>query len=93
MKTRAILAGDHYLINGPKRLITEAGVADFAQVMAVTDPEKRARGGITCFLVDMDTPGVALCKQNSLPVIVLILEEQGAVARAILGEPVGTLVS
>ena len=44
-------------------------------------------------LAVMDTPAVALCKQNSLPIIVLNLEEQGAVARAILGEPVGTLVS
>jgi len=44
-------------------------------------------------LAVMDTPAVALCKQNSLPIIVLNLEQQGAVARAILGEPVGTLVS
>jgi uridylate kinase len=43
-------------------------------------------------LAVMDTPAVALCKQNP-PIIVLNLEEQGAVARAILGEPVGTLVS
>ncbi|MEC9015764.1 MAG: uridine monophosphate kinase, partial [Gemmatimonadota bacterium] len=44
-------------------------------------------------LAVMDTPAVALCKQNSLPIIVLNLEEQGAVARAILGERVGSLVS
>jgi uridylate kinase len=44
-------------------------------------------------LAVMDTPAVALCKQNSLPIIVLNLEQEGAVARAILGEPVGTLVS
>jgi acyl-CoA dehydrogenase len=60
MKTRAVLDGDHYVLNGTKRFITGAGFADFAQVMAVTDPEKRARGGITCFLVDMDTPGVTI---------------------------------
>jgi len=60
MKTRAVPDGDDFVINGTKRFITGAGDADYAQVMAVTDPEKRARGGITCFLVDMDTPGVTL---------------------------------
>jgi len=60
MKTRAVLDGDDYVLNGTKRFITGAGGSDFAQVMAVTDPEKRARGGITCFLVDMDTPGVTI---------------------------------
>ena len=44
-------------------------------------------------LAVMDTPAVALCKQNSLPIIVLDLGEQSAVSRAIFGEPVGTLVS
>ena len=28
--------------------------------MAVTDPEKGARGGISCFIVDMNTPGVTI---------------------------------
>ena len=60
MKTRAVLDGDHWVLNGTKRFISNAGFSDFAQVMAVTDPEKRARGGITCFLVDMDTPGVTI---------------------------------
>ena len=41
----------------------------------------------------MDTPAVALCKQNALPIIVLNMEERGAVAKAILGESVGTVVS
>ncbi|MGH7833699.1 MAG: acyl-CoA dehydrogenase family protein [Candidatus Binatia bacterium] len=60
MKTRAIRDGDHYIINGTKRFITGASRADYAQVMAVTDPEKRARGGITCFIVDMKSPGVTV---------------------------------
>jgi acyl-CoA dehydrogenase len=51
------------VINGTKRFITGAGTADLAQVMAVTDPEKRARGGITCFVVDMKTPGVVRERQ------------------------------
>lgn len=63
MRTRAIRDGDHYILNGTKRFITGAGQADYAQVMAVTDPEKRARGGITCFVVDMKSPGVILERQ------------------------------
>ena len=60
MKTRAVQDGDHYILNGTKRFITGAAHADYAQVIAVTDPEKRARGGVTCFIVDMETPGVTL---------------------------------
>lgn len=41
----------------------------------------------------MDAPAVSLCKENGLPIIVLNLKEMGAVAAAIRGEPVGTLVS
>ena len=41
----------------------------------------------------MDAPAVSLCKENGLPIIVLNLEERGAVAAAIRGEQVGTLVS
>jgi uridylate kinase len=41
----------------------------------------------------MDTAAVSLCKDNGLPIIVMSLEERGAVAAAIRGEHVGTLVS
>ncbi len=41
----------------------------------------------------MDAAAVSLCKENGLPIIVLNLEERGAVAAAIRGEQVGTLVS
>lgn len=60
MRTSAVLQGDHYLINGVKRFISGAHKADFAQVMAATDRSKGSHGGISCFLVDMDTPGVEL---------------------------------
>ncbi|MFM1815001.1 MAG: hypothetical protein RLZ98_1696 [Pseudomonadota bacterium] len=60
MRTTAVRDGDHYVINGVKRFITGAGKADFMQLMAATDREKGSRGGISCFLVDMDTPGVKL---------------------------------
>ncbi|AZY51546.1 acyl-CoA dehydrogenase family protein [Bordetella avium] len=60
MRTRAVRTEKGYRINGVKRFITRAGQADFALVMAVTDPERGARGGISCFIVDMQTPGVRL---------------------------------
>jgi acyl-CoA dehydrogenase len=64
MRTRAERHGSRYVINGVKRFITHADKADFAQLMAVTDPTKGARGGISCFLVDMDSPGVKISAKH-----------------------------
>ena len=60
MRTTAVRDGDHYVINGVKRFITNADTADFVILMAATDREKGSRGGISCFLVDMDLPGISL---------------------------------
>src|SRR6516165_10592554 len=60
MRTTAVRDGNTYVINGVKRFITGAGDADFMQLMAATDRSKGSRGGISCFIVDMDTPGVKL---------------------------------
>ena len=57
MRTRAVRQGDHYIINGVKRFITDADKSDFAQLMVVTDPAKGSHGGISCLLVDLNTPG------------------------------------
>jgi acyl-CoA dehydrogenase len=64
MRTRAERKGPDYVINGVKRFITDADKADFAQLMAVTDQAKGARGGISCFLVDMDSPGVKISAKH-----------------------------
>jgi acyl-CoA dehydrogenase len=66
MRTTAVRDGDHYVINGNKRFITGADKADFAQVQAATDREKGSRGGISTFLVDMDTPGVKLLRAQQM---------------------------
>ena len=58
MRTTAVLEGDEYVINGTKRYITGAEDADFCQLLAATDREKGSRGGISMFLVDMDSPGI-----------------------------------
>ncbi|MET9143501.1 acyl-CoA dehydrogenase [Streptomyces sp. NPDC004042] len=58
MKTKAVRDGDHYVLNGVKRWITNAGVSDFYTVMAVTDPEKRSKG-ISAFVVEKSDEGVS----------------------------------
>ena len=62
IRTRAERDGDGWVINGRKHFITGGEEADFALVFAVTDPEKRAKGGITAFLVDADTPGYSVSR-------------------------------
>ncbi len=64
MRTTAERDGDQYVINGMKRFITGGDSADFAQVVCVTDKEKGARGGISCLLVDMDTPGIEIVRRQ-----------------------------
>jgi acyl-CoA dehydrogenase len=57
MTTRATPQGDGWNLNGRKIWISRAADADFTIVMAVTDKEKGARGGISAFLVDKGTKG------------------------------------
>jgi alkylation response protein AidB-like acyl-CoA dehydrogenase len=54
IRTSAVRDGDEWVINGEKTFITGGDVADFTMVFAVTDKEKGAKGGVTCFLVDRD---------------------------------------
>jgi alkylation response protein AidB-like acyl-CoA dehydrogenase len=56
IRTRAVREGDHWVINGSKIFISGADQADFGLVFARTDPA-RGRGGVTCFIVDTDSPG------------------------------------
>jgi acyl-CoA dehydrogenase len=64
VRTRAIRDGDHYVINGYKRFIPFAKNADFLQLVASTDPSKGSRGGLSVFLVDMDTPGIKIVHET-----------------------------
>lgn len=63
MRTRAVKDGDGWLINGAKIWVSRIKTADFSIVMAVTDPDKGSRGGITAFLVDKDTPGFKVARE------------------------------
>jgi alkylation response protein AidB-like acyl-CoA dehydrogenase len=57
MRTAAVKDGDHWVINGTKNWITNAGVADFYVVFAVTD---RQNARVTAFLVEADRPGFSI---------------------------------
>ena len=57
MKTRAVRDGDEWVLDGVKRWITNAGESEFYTVMAVTDPEKKTRGGISAFVVEKSDAG------------------------------------
>lgn len=60
MRTRAVREGDEYVIKGAKAWTTHGGQADFYKVMARTsDDDGRQGGGISCFLVPADAPGLS----------------------------------
>ncbi|MBE1500673.1 alkylation response protein AidB-like acyl-CoA dehydrogenase [Amycolatopsis lexingtonensis] len=54
IRTTARKDGTDWIINGEKTFITGGNEADFTMVFAITDPEKGANGGVTCFLVDRE---------------------------------------
>ncbi|EPJ84658.1 acyl-CoA dehydrogenase, short chain specific [Pseudomonas sp. CFII64] len=64
LKTTAVRDGDHYIINGTKRFITNAPHAGIFTVMARTNAEIKGSGGISAFIVERDTPGIFLGKPD-----------------------------
>ena len=58
MSTRAVRDGDHWVLNGVKRWITNAGVSEYYTVFAVTDPAARSRG-ISALVVEKSDEGVS----------------------------------
>jgi acyl-CoA dehydrogenase len=60
LKTRADRQGDHYVLNGSKRFITNAPHAGVFTVFARTDQSKPGAAGISAFLVERNTPGLSL---------------------------------
>jgi (R)-benzylsuccinyl-CoA dehydrogenase len=67
IKSRAERKNGKWVLNGSKIWISNARRADFMIVLAVTDPAKDARCGMTAFLVDQGTPGVSI--PSSYPMI------------------------
>ena len=92
LKTNARRDGDGWVLNGEKIYIHNAPVADVAMVLAVTDPSKRKRGGMSMFLVPTDTPGVEKAYrekkmgQKASPVGGFIFTDVQLPADALLGD-------
>jgi acyl-CoA dehydrogenase len=64
LQTSAVLDGDHYVVNGTKRFITNAPQAGIFTLMARTNPGERGAGGISAFIVDAKSPGISLGKRD-----------------------------
>ncbi len=62
LRTTAIREGDHYVVNGTKRFITNAPHAGVFTLMARTNPDDKRAGGISAFIVDAHSPGISLGK-------------------------------
>ncbi len=64
LTTNARRDGDHYVLNGAKRYITNAPEAGVFTVMARTDPGNKHAGGVSAFIVERDTPGLSVGKHD-----------------------------
>ena len=62
MKTNAILKGSDWIINGTKHFISNAHISDFVVLFASTGKDSNDRNLISCFLVDLNLPGVEVSK-------------------------------
>ncbi len=62
LRTTAIKDGDHYVVNGTKRYITNAPHSKIFTLMARTNPADKGAGGVSAFIVDANTPGISLGK-------------------------------
>jgi acyl-CoA dehydrogenase len=62
LRTSAVRDGDHYILNGTKRYITNAPEASIYTVMARTDAARKGAGAISAFVVERGTPGLSLGK-------------------------------
>jgi acyl-CoA dehydrogenase len=67
IETRAVRRENRWVLNGTKHFISRGDVAQLVTVFAVTDATKRARGGITAFVVEKGTPGFRVARiQDSM---------------------------
>ncbi len=60
MQTRAERRGDSYIINGEKHWITNAGIADYITLFAITDPGVHPHQGMSAFVIETKTPGFSV---------------------------------
>ena len=89
MRSRAQRDGDHYILNGSKAFISGAGYSDLYVAMVRTGDE--GANGVSCFLVEKDTPGLSFGANerkmgwNSQPTAQVIFEDCRVPAENLLG--------
>ena len=92
MRTTAVLDGDHYVLNGRKMWVTNAGVSDFYTVFCKTDPGAGHRG-VSCIVVEKGTPGFSVSKLEKKmgvrgsPTGELVLDNCAVPTENLIGEP------
>jgi acyl-CoA dehydrogenase len=64
LRTSAVRDGDHYVLNGTKRFITNAPHAAVLTVMARTDPANKGAGGVSAFIVETRSPGISFGRND-----------------------------
>ena len=64
LRTSARREGDHYIVNGSKRYITNAPHAGVFTLMARTNPDDQGAGGVSAFIVDAKSPGISFGKYD-----------------------------
>jgi alkylation response protein AidB-like acyl-CoA dehydrogenase len=95
LQTRAVRDGAGWRINGTKVFASNGPVADLALVFALTDPAKKAHGGISAFLVEKGTRGFRVGQRfekmglRTSPMGELVFEDVYVPADSILGQPGG----
>ncbi len=93
IRTSARRDGDHFVINGTKRFITNATRASVFTLMARTNPAEKGAAGITAFFIPADTPGIRLGKvdkkmgQKGTRTCDVILEDCRVPESCIIGGP------
>jgi len=92
LKTKAVREGDYYILNGSKVFITNGGEADTYIVFARTNPDEPGSKGISAFIVEKDTPGFIIGKDekkmglHGSRTVQISLEDAKVPAENLLGE-------
>lgn len=95
LKTTAIRDGDHYIVNGTKRYITNANKAGLFTLMARTDPSTPGAKGVSAFIVPSDCPGIHIGKpekkmgQQGAHICDVVFDDARIPAECLLGDEEG----
>lgn len=91
LRTRAVRAGDDYVITGQKIWTTDAHMADYMICLARTDPDVKPQAGLSMVIMPMDAPGVTIRPINTIDgdahVNEVFIEDVRVPARYLIGEP------